>query len=184
MRHFRRRRFAHSGAKQEKVWERFGISFLANAVGAAVEVPISTPVVLESAAVDSNWMIRQVRLSLTYTYHMAINVANCEPILYLGVYMKDIANLAVASPFTPLGEDWLDIWSVQFVSSVSTALTRPVNLTADAASRTIRSMRKMDQGQGLFLSLTLINFTAATDTTPLCGGRATVSNLWSRSRPK
>lgn len=180
----RHRRTIRVRPHQTTVWERFGTSLALTGINTLNEAVLASPLSFESNVVDSNWTLRGMRLTFSYAYEMAINVPNCQPLVYVGIYRKGINDATVASPATPTDQDFLDLWQIQFYSESTTALQRtPVYGDAEAERR-IKVARKLDQEEAVFLIGTFFNFTAATDTSPVVRLRIGVSNLWSRTKQR
>lgn len=159
----RKRHFRRGASKMSPIWERYSNSLATTAGSTApIEILIAAPGLFEVVALDSNWTVRSIHLNLQYLYTSTIPVVDDSPIACLGLYKKDITNATVADASAPTTEDWLDLWEVQFTPSDGVAKAQgPIGMCDAAAQRRPRVMRKLNQDEGIFLTMTTFHFTIA-----------------------
>lgn len=172
------------GRRPQVMWERFnGLLFTVAGSTNPSESLLASPALLEGpTALDDQWTLRGMRLEIVYNYAAAVRVADDMPFAMLMLYMKDVSNVVVDGPSAPVTSDVLDRWTVQFPPLPAGQLNvEPLGISQWASSRKVKVMRKLDQSQGIFMSMEVFHLGGAASAGFFCRAFHLVSNLWSRT---
>jgi len=176
----RRHRIFRPRSGRPTEWERFAFAH-ATSFNTPAESVIASPISFEPNVVDSNWTLRGIRLTFSYRYSFAIVVPDDISLMGFALYRKGLNDPVVMDALAPASEDVLDMWQVQFDGTIAGSLIANDQAGSFERERKVKVMRKLDQGEAIFLAINATRFTVASSTTPQWGYFAQVSNLWART---